>query len=151
MVKCGVGVIIKFGNKVLVGKRKGSHGEGFLSFPGGHIDDTDNSLEECCKREVREEIGMDIDVIQDLFTTFDILSEDGSKRYLTPYMFAYYVSGGTFDGNHVEPLEPNKVDGRWFWVTLNELAAILKLDGRKEALQWIPINRILPLRKLMGL
>jgi 8-oxo-dGTP diphosphatase len=48
IVKAGVGVIIiNKENKVLVGKRKGSHGAGLWAFPGGHIEPTDKSLKEC--------------------------------------------------------------------------------------------------------
>ena len=41
-VKAGTGIIIRRGNKVLVGERQGSHGAGCLAFPGGHLDDDDN-------------------------------------------------------------------------------------------------------------
>mgnify|MGYP006445741431 FL=1 len=36
--KVGVSVVLKFKNKVLVGKRKGSHGDGTWAFPGGHLE-----------------------------------------------------------------------------------------------------------------
>lgn len=36
--KVGIGVMILKDEKVLLGKRKGSHGEGEYSFPGGHLE-----------------------------------------------------------------------------------------------------------------
>ena len=93
-------------------------------------------------------MGIEINVIrfdpgrEPVFTTFDILSEDGTKRYVTPYFLADYVSGGDFDGNKIRPLEPEKVDGWWFWITLDELKSIIGLDNPK-AQQWIPIHSLL--------
>lgn len=156
-VKCGVGVVIRRNGHVLVGRRKGAHGEGILAFPGGHIDPTDSSFAQCCKREITEELGMEVRMLpvdegrDDIFTTFDILSEDGTKRYVTSYFLAEYVSGGTMDGNKVQPLEPDKVDGWWFWVTLDELRSIVEKDARPQAEQWIPVNSLLYYRDSLGL
>lgn len=99
-VKAGVAVIVIKDGKVLVGERCGSHGAGVLAFPGGHLDHDDGSLKRCGEREVFEEIGMIVNVYQpdhyreELFTTFDILSEDGQKVYVTAYLVADYLQGG---------------------------------------------------------
>ncbi len=55
----GVGVIIKNGSKVLLGKRMGKHGNGSWGFPGGHLEYGENIFE-CAKREVKEECGLTI-------------------------------------------------------------------------------------------
>jgi 8-oxo-dGTP diphosphatase len=144
VVKAGVGVIVIKGNKILVGKRKGSHGEGLWAFPGGHIDPTDASLKECGEREVLEETGIICDIYnpdgfrQDLFTNFKILSEDKSKRYVTCYLIANYVSGGIEVDNCIQPLEPNKSEG-WYWKTLEELQELITDEKAKS---WIPIVEI---------
>jgi len=57
--KVGVGIIVIKDNKVLLGKRKNSHGEGSWCFPGGHLE-FNESLENCAKREVLEETGIEI-------------------------------------------------------------------------------------------
>lgn len=59
-INVGVGVMIfdKDG-MILLGKRKGSHGAGEYSFPGGHLE-YGESFEECAKREVMEECGIEI-------------------------------------------------------------------------------------------
>lgn len=156
VVKSGVGVIVCRGNKVLVGERIGSHGEGLYAFPGGHLEHYDVSsnhplggLGICAEREVLEETGMvvraySIDTCRaDLFTTFDILSDDGKNAYVTPYILAEYLHGGSFvDKMGVEfitPLEPNKCKG-WRFVTLNELSTLVETDKQKT---WIPIDKVL--------
>lgn len=158
ITKTGVGVIIIRDNKyVLVGKRKGSHGEGRIAFPGGHIDPKDGTLKRCGEREVLEETGMFVNVYppdhyrEELFTTFDILSEDGKKVYVTAYLIADYLYGGTEvvrgDEKYIEPLEPDKCDW-WKWVTLNELAQMIQ-DEVDES--WIPIRKVLYYLKQMGI
>ena len=52
--KVGVSVVLKFNDMVLVGKRKGSHGDGTWAFPGGHLE-YGETIFECGKRELEEE------------------------------------------------------------------------------------------------
>jgi len=52
----GVAVMILKGDQVLLGKRKGSHGEGEWSFPGGHVE-LGESWEKALLRELEEETG----------------------------------------------------------------------------------------------
>ena len=139
-VKAGTGIIIRRGNKVLVGERQGSHGAGCLAFPGGHLDDDDNSLEEQIARETMEEVGMIITSakVDPIFTTFDILGKNGQDRYLTSYMLADYVSGGDeYEPDKFTPCEPDKCKG-WFFVTLEELFEILQDKDQ----HWIPTDRL---------
>lgn len=147
-VKSGVGVIVCKGHKVLVGKRRGSHGAGAWAFPGGHIEPTDKTLKACGEREVREETGITCNVFspdkyrQDLFTTYEILSKDGKKIYVTPYLVADYLIGGEEyqDGpdTKVLPLEPDKHEC-WYWKSLEELAQLVSTDENKI---WIPVNQV---------
>lgn len=151
VVKAGVGVIVVKDQKVLIGERQGSHGAGLIAFPGGHIDPEDKSLAECAEREVLEETGIMCRVFspdhyrQDLFTTYDILrkSKDGSATYVTCYLIADYLHGGTMkkkgDVEMIEPLEPHKCKG-WRWVTLDELASLVQTEEQRT---WVPIHQVL--------
>lgn len=153
IVKAGVAVIVRKDDKVLVGKRKGAHGSGLWAFPGGHIETTDKSLKACGEREVLEETGIICNVFspdkfrQDLFTTFDILSDDGSKQYVTCYLIADYLYGGSSRNDDVLPKEPDKCD-MWHWKTIPELVELLIQEKNSG---WIPINLVVNyLQQLQG-
>jgi len=147
-VKVGVGVVIRryfleSPPKVLIGKRKGSHGAGYWAFPGGHVED--DSFEECAKREVLEETGMKIKCIPvdnfgcDIFTTFDILAKN--KRYSTTYLLAEWIK------EEAQNLESHKCE-QWEWKTLNEIKEMLSDEKSKI---WIPIDRLIFHRDSLGL
>jgi len=110
--RVGVGVIIKKGNKILLGKRKSSHGEGSWSFPGGHLEFNED-LEECAKREVKEEVGIKVDNLKFITITNDIF-KDEEKHYITIYLLAENYSG------EVKLLEPHKCE-EWGWFEWNNL------------------------------
>ncbi|MBR1536674.1 MAG: NUDIX domain-containing protein [Treponema sp.] len=58
-VAAAVGLVIKNGEgKILLEKRAKEPRKGFLAFPGGFVD-PDESAEEACIRECREEIGVE--------------------------------------------------------------------------------------------
>jgi 8-oxo-dGTP diphosphatase len=57
--KVGVGVMVLKNGKVLIGKRKGAHGAGEWAWPGGHLEYME-SFEDCARREVMEETGIEI-------------------------------------------------------------------------------------------
>lgn len=61
--KVGVGVFVMRNGQVLIGKRKGAHGEGEYSFPGGHLEYME-SFEGCARRETQEETGIEIQNIR---------------------------------------------------------------------------------------
>lgn len=62
ITKVGIGVMIWKDGKVLLGKRKGSHGEGTYAFPGGHMEYME-SFTDCVKRELEEECGLKIKIL----------------------------------------------------------------------------------------
>lgn len=59
----GVGVLILRDGKVLLGRRKGSHGAGCWSAPGGHLE-FGEAVEDCALREALEETGLALSDMQ---------------------------------------------------------------------------------------
>lgn len=103
--RVGVGVMIRSGNKFLLGKRVGSHGEGSWAPPGGKLD-FGESIEDCAKREVLEETGVTIKNIRKITFTNDIFEE--GKHYITCCVIAEIEAG--------EPrvMEAEKCE-KWDW------------------------------------
>jgi len=110
--KIGLGVIIIKNNKVLLGKRKNSHGEGSWCFPGGHLE-FNEEIEECGKREVLEETGIKIKNIKLGPFTNDIFKKEG-KHYVTLFLIADYSSG------KVRVMETDKCE-KWEWFEWDNL------------------------------
>lgn len=108
----GIGVIIRKGNKVLLGMRKCSHGSGAWSFPGGHLE-FGEQIEACAEREAQEETGALISVVRRGPFTNDIFDEE-HRHYVTLFIVADYISGD------IEVREPEKCE-RWEWFEWRDL------------------------------
>lgn len=109
--KVGVGIFILKDGEVLLGKRKGSHGEGEYAFPGGHLEYME-SFEDCVKRELAEECGVEVQNIHFHFVA-----------NVTKYAPKHYVHIGLLaDWKNGEPkvLEPDRCES-WNWYDLNNL------------------------------
>ncbi|MEN9912861.1 MAG: hypothetical protein RLY66_269 [Candidatus Parcubacteria bacterium] len=105
--RVGVAVFIFRDGKFLMCKRKGSHGEGSWSLPGGHLE-YGESFMDTARRETLEETGVSVENIRFGAVTNDIF-ESENKHYVTVWMLSDYSSG--------EPtiLEPHKcTDQAWF-------------------------------------
>ncbi len=104
--RVGIGVMIQNEKEeVLLGLRKGSHGAGEWSFPGGHLD-FGETIFKCSKRETKEETGLDVNKFE-LISVYDELRyiETDDKHYLGLGVKAEY------EGGDPQILEPEKCDG----------------------------------------
>jgi 8-oxo-dGTP diphosphatase len=103
----GVAVIVIKDKKVLLGKRKYSHGSGTWQFPGGHLE-FGESIETCAHREVAEETGLTITNLRMGPFTNDIFEKE-NKHYVTLFVVADHKEGAP------QVLEPEKCETwRWF-------------------------------------
>jgi len=94
--------------KILVGKRKGSHGAGEWSLPGGHLE-YGEEFQTVCYREVKEETGLELtSVVKKVDFTNDVFPLAG-KHYVTLFFRASCKGIAT-------NMEPDKCEG-WKWVS----------------------------------
>ena len=87
----GTAVFVMRDGKFLFLQRKGSHGEGTWSTPGGYME-FGETFEECAKREVREETGMEIENVRVGAVTNDIFAAD-NKHFVTIWLVSDWKSG----------------------------------------------------------
>jgi 8-oxo-dGTP diphosphatase len=109
--KIGIGVMIFKDNKILLGKRKNSHGDGQYASPGGHLEYME-SFEECARRECREETGVQIE--NPRFLMIANLKQYAPKHYVHINLIADWKSG------EPQVMEPEKCEG-WDWYDLENL------------------------------
>lgn len=113
--RVGVGVVVTKQDKVLLGKRKGSHGTGEWSLSGGHLE-FGESIEACAKRELLEETGLTALSLELGPWTNDLMEE--SNHYVTLFVFV-----SEFEGIP-KLLEPEKCEG-WKWFAWDQLPSPL--------------------------
>ena len=108
----GVGVLIFRDGKLLLGRRKGSHGSGDWSAPGGHLE-FGESPDDCARREALEETNLKLGELQTGAFVSDVFP-DVNKHYITLFMIALHASG--------EPqlMEADKCEG-WHWFAPDDL------------------------------
>lgn len=126
----GLGVFVKKDGYILLGRRKGSHGAGMYSLPGGHLEKNE-TFEKCAAREVMEETGIEIENINTLTVINDIFPRDG-LHYATIFVIADYKNG------EVVNKEPEKCAG-WDWYYPYELPQPMTPTVEK-AIQWMYDN-----------
>ena len=108
----GVCVLVEKEGKVLLGKRKSSHGDGSWATPGGHLEFVE-TVESCAARELYEETGLVI-LSSALGPWAENIMEEGTKHYITLFVFVNEFSGV------LENLEPHKCEG-WEWFDWDQL------------------------------
>jgi 8-oxo-dGTP diphosphatase len=106
----GVGVIVVRGDDVLCGLRRGAHGAGTWSFPGGYVEGGE-SAEACALRELAEETGLEAVNPRRVGGTKDVFPE--GFHYRTVFVQVDWAGG--------EPVvcEPQACEG-WSWFSWDD-------------------------------
>lgn len=113
----GVGICVIVRNirgQVLLMKRAGAHAAGCWAGPGGWVDRSDEDLEDAVRRELQEEVGLELTNEPALFCATTEDQQDLECRTVTLYYLVDWWLG--------EPriLEPNKCS-ELGWFSLREL------------------------------
>ena len=119
-----MGVLVMRRGRVLLGRRRGSHGEGYYAAPGGHIE-FGESFEQAARREVSEETGLEIVDLRLLSVgNYFFKREDGERHYIDVDFVCEAPAG--------EPqlAEPEKCDG-WEWYDIDDLPQPLFIVTRR--------------------
>lgn len=112
-VRVGVAsIIIRNDKSILLGMRKGSHGNKTWAPPGGHLEFNENPID-CAIRETKEEAGIAITNVSVGPWTNDIFAEE-KKHYITLFMISNFKAGVP------QILEQTKCE-KWDWFTWEEL------------------------------
>lgn len=105
-VGCGA-FILNENNELLLQQRKKSPEAGFWSIPGGRLEMFE-TFEEAVKREIKEEVGVDIDVIDELGICDHIIKSE-QKHWVSPSFLCKITNGKPII------MEPDKhADMQWF-------------------------------------
>jgi len=111
-VRAGVALLLRRGHEVLMGLRKGSHGAGTWSFPGGHLEPGE-TVAGCAARELHEETGIALDPrdFRKVTYTNDVFEAEG-KHYVT--LYTEVVLDSSTHRLHARVREPDKCE-EWRW------------------------------------
>lgn len=115
--RVGVGVMVIRNGKVLMALRTTSHGANTYQFPGGHLEYLE-SFEDCARREVREECGIEIHNLE--FTYIANMLAFAPKHFVHVGLAAEWKSG------EAQQMEPEK-SGPWNWFSFDELPRPLNI------------------------
>ena len=118
----GVGAIILDGNRVLLIRRANAPLQGVWSIPGGRLD-LGETLTEGLRREIREETGLRIEIV-DQVEVFERIMRDGDDRVQYHYVLIDYLcepAGGVLRA------ADDADDARW--VEQDEMAELTMTEG----------------------
>ena len=110
-IEVGIGVMVLRDGKVLLSKRKGNLGKGEYCWPGGKME-YGESFEDCARREVREETGMEIKNVR--FLRLMNLKHFDPKQFVDIELISDWESG------EAKLMEPDKFED-WNWYDLEKL------------------------------
>jgi 8-oxo-dGTP diphosphatase len=109
--RVGIGIMVIKDGKMLLGKRKGSHGAGEYAFPGGHLEYMESYVD-CAVREIAEECGIEVQNMR--FQYLANIRAYAPRHYVHIGLIAEWKSG------EPQVLEPDKVE-YWDWYDLEKL------------------------------
>lgn len=105
------GPVIIENNKVLLNKEKKEHGSDIWMFPGGTVKESDSTLEDACRRTVKEEMGIEVTDLK-LFKVMIV------KRPQAEHLVATLVH---YLAKRVGEINPGSDTIEWGWHDIDKL------------------------------
>ena len=136
--RVGVGAILLCKgrrNKLLVGRRRGSHGAGYFALPGGHLENG-ATFATCASSEVLEECGIHLAPARFKFVHLsnDVFPED--LHYVTVFMAAEISEE---EASRIKNEEEDKNEA-WLWEDIGRLGSSARAGGGQELPLFIPLQ-----------
>lgn len=124
IIKDVCGALIEHQGKFLIAKRKSNDSFGGLwEFPGGGIEPGEEK-EECLEREIKEELGVDIEVERLIYVFEDEIPE----LKINVYLFECKIKQGI-----PKPLDCQQV----LWANLDQLKKLKLAQADAKVLNWL--------------
>lgn len=122
--RVGVGVLLRAGDRLLMGLRRGATGGGSWSVPSGHLERGETPIA-CAGRELREETGIaGVDLAMLTGRAGALVATYDGGHATWPDFVTLWAVGVVAVGTEARVLEPEKCE-RWAWVTREEIPAPL--------------------------
>ncbi|MBB4661183.1 NUDIX hydrolase [Conexibacter arvalis] len=122
------GVVVRDGEViVIVPTRRGAQGQRVLGLPKGHVDPGETA-EQAARREVREEAGVDADLVEKLGDVRYFYQRDGQRIFKMVRFFLFDYRSGALE-DHDDEVEEAR------WMPLAEAARALSYRGEREMVQ----------------
>jgi len=102
------GPVIVENGRILLDREHKPDGIGPWMFPGGEVENFDSSLEETCRREAKEELGIDLEIIKPLRPL--IIHQNDRVIILIHYL-----------AKRIGEVAPGPEVAQWDWHDLNNL------------------------------
>ncbi len=112
---------------VIVPTRRGAQGQRVLGLPKGHVDPGENA-EQAATREVREEAGVEAELVSKLGDVRYFYQRDGQRIFKMVRFFLFDYRGGSLD-DHDDEVEVAR------WMPLAEAARALSYRGEREMVE----------------
>lgn len=109
---------------VIVPTRRGAQGQRVLGLPKGHVDPGENA-EQAARREVREEAGVEADMVEKLGDVRYFYQRDGQRIFKMVRFFLFRYREGDLE-DHDDEVEEAR------WMPLAEAARALSYKGERE-------------------